>query len=480
MRKPLLVASACMAFFAAVCHGMFKMSDPMPMDRALANAEQWTREKPKDPQGYYVLGRLHAMNWAFGKDRLRVYAPFGNRQAAATQPGLPTFYHDDSVQVRRDEDKKKNVTAEDAQHLQESIKNYRKAVELDPKSELYELGLAWMLQETGKVAEKLPVAILEAADAKPTEQNKASYDAAVKQLGADDAATREKATASLRAALPKSMPTLLAVKSNDPEVTARVQSILKTYWDLQAIEHYRKAYTMNPEARKFRQIGPGADTDIVYEASQRLIELLQQHPEAAQPQEVNKIEASWKEPGGMMGMAVTPIIFTPPEVANAPQTLADLIAPAARVSFDLMGDGRARQWPWVKPGTALLVWDPYLTGHVTSGRQLFGSRTWWIFFRNGYEALSLLDDNRDSQLTGSEMDGIAVWIDHNGNGISEPGEVISLQQAHITTIDLHAAISADGTLQASRGITFSTGQTTPTFDWVTAPHPEPVSPLVKR
>jgi hypothetical protein len=48
---------------------------------------------------------------------------------------------------------------------------------------------------------------------------------------------------------------------------------------------------------------------------------------------------------------------------------------------------------------------------IRDARQLFGSRTWWIFFRDGYEALSVLDDNRDGQLTGAEMEGIAVWVD---------------------------------------------------------------------
>ncbi|MBT3202234.1 MAG: hypothetical protein HN350_20220, partial [Phycisphaerales bacterium] len=50
------------------------------------------------------------------------------------------------------------------------------------------------------------------------------------------------------------------------------------------------------------------------------------------------------------------------------------------VRFDLDGDGRAQSWPWVKPTTGILVWDPSGQGRITSGQQLFGSVTIWMFF----------------------------------------------------------------------------------------------------
>ena len=141
--------------------------------------------------------------------------------------------------------------------------------------------------------------------------------------------------------------------------------------------------------------------------------------------------------------------------------------PAKRVTFDLAGDQIPRTWPWLKDGTALLVWDPALTGQITNGRQLFGSRTWWIFFRNGYEALSVLDDNRDGVMTGSELQGIAVWVDRNGNGICEPGEVLSLEQAGVVSVGVNCRADAAGTLVADRGIGFADGTVVRSFDWVT-------------
>ena len=104
------------------------------------------------------------------------------------------------------------------------------------------------------------------------------------------------------------------------------------------------------------------------------------------------------------------------------------------------------------------MWDPGHTGVIKDGRQLFGSRTWWIFFRDGYEALSVLDDNRDGRLTGGELEGIAVWVERNGDGASQAGEVLTLEEARIESIGVRATTDADGTLMSAAGIRFFSGQ----------------------
>lgn len=43
----------------------------------------------------------------------------------------------------------------------------------------------------------------------------------------------------------------------------------------------------------------------------------------------------------------------------------------------------------------LLVRDPQHKSKIESGRQLFGNVTWWMFWRNGYQALAALDDTMD-------------------------------------------------------------------------------------
>jgi len=66
------------------------------------------------------------------------------------------------------------------------------------------------------------------------------------------------------------------------------------------------------------------------------------------------------------------------------------------VTFESGGDGVARSWPWVRADTALLVWDPRGAGRIDSGRQLFGSATWWLLWPSGYRALEALDDDGDA------------------------------------------------------------------------------------
>jgi hypothetical protein len=69
-----------------------------------------------------------------------------------------------------------------------------------------------------------------------------------------------------------------------------------------------------------------------------------------------------------------------------------------------------------------------------------------MFWRDGFEPLAALDDNRDGKLTGSEISGI---------GVSDPGEVVPAEQFGIVEIDVHGG-----------GITLRDGTVLPMFDWV--------------
>lgn len=77
----------------------------------------------------------------------------------------------------------------------------------------------------------------------------------------------------------------------------------------------------------------------------------------------------------------------------------------------------ATRGPGSQPDTALLVWDEDGRGDVPSGRELFGSVTWWIFWNNGYEALKSLDNDNNGWLEDLELIGVAVWRDQNSNGV---------------------------------------------------------------
>jgi hypothetical protein len=162
---------------------------------------------------------------------------------------------------------------------------------------------------------------------------------------------------------------------------------------------------------------------------------------------------------------ITPIVFAP-EGADG---LAGLLDPQRHVNFDLDGTGRSQAWPWVKPQTAILVWDPKGTGRIESGRQVFGSVTGWIFWRDGYSALDALDDNRDGWLSGEELKGLAVWVDRNGNGVSDAGEVMSVESMGVEGISARWTATEGASPMNRMGIRLKDGRVVGSWDWVVEP-----------
>jgi hypothetical protein len=144
-----------------------------------------------------------------------------------------------------------------------------------------------------------------------------------------------------------------------------------------------------------------------------------------------------------------------------------LIDPQARVLFDADGSGIPRRWSWIRPNAGWLVFDRHGEGRITSALQWFGSVTFWLFWHNGYEPLRSLDDNGDGRIAGRELDGIAIWRDENGNGVSEPGEVRPATSWGIVSLKCsHVVFDDDPTIAAwsPAGVTFANGRTRPTYD----------------
>jgi hypothetical protein len=163
-----------------------------------------------------------------------------------------------------------------------------------------------------------------------------------------------------------------------------------------------------------------------------------------------------------MGRAITPIL-----VPLTPATaLADLVDPEARVTFDLDGSGLPREWGWITPKAAWLVFDSDGSGQITSALQMFGNVTFWIFWHDGYDALGSLDADGDSVLRGAELHGLALWHDRNGNGVSEAGEVRAVEQFGITAIACTPELHQSGISWLPRGVTFSDGSSRPSYDWI--------------
>ena len=163
--------------------------------------------------------------------------------------------------------------------------------------------------------------------------------------------------------------------------------------------------------------------------------------------------------------AITPMIFTLRRVTG----VEELLAPEAVVDFNLRGYGPAERTSWVRPDTALLVWDPEKRGVITSGQQLFGGYTFQLFRANGYDALALLDDDGDGVLAGAELAGIRAWFDINRDGISTSGEVRDLTELGIVGLATRST-GQDGPHPTNdHGLLLRDGTTLPTWDWMAKP-----------
>src|SRR4030095_11600044 len=127
---------------------------------------------------------------------------------------------------------------------------------------------------------------------------------------------------------------------------------------------------------------------------------------------------------------VTPLVI-PLKENLAARSLEDH---SASVAFDADGTGLRKRWTWITRDAGWLVYDPHHTGKVTSTLQMFGSVSFWMFWDNGYQALSGLDDNQHGRLADNEIARLAIWQDANANGTCEPGEVKPLAEWGITAI----------------------------------------------
>jgi hypothetical protein len=92
--------------------------------------------------------------------------------------------------------------------------------------------------------------------------------------------------------------------------------------------------------------------------------------------------------------------------------------------------------------------------------------TFGLFWENGYDALRALDDNNDGDVSGSELNDLAIWRDLNRNGISERGEVQPVGAWGIVRLSWRCDWIDDGNAVATalRGVTLRDGATRPTYD----------------
>lgn len=109
--------------------------------------------------------------------------------------------------------------------------------------------------------------------------------------------------------------------------------------------------------------------------------------------------------------------------------------------FDHDKNGIRTATGWVGKDDGFLVYDRNGDGVVNDGGELFGDNTLLKNGEratNGYQALADLDDNGDGKVDAADsaFAKLRVWRDLNQDGISQQGELLTLDEARVKALNL--------------------------------------------
>jgi hypothetical protein len=135
--------------------------------------------------------------------------------------------------------------------------------------------------------------------------------------------------------------------------------------------------------------------------------------------------------------------FTSPMVLDLNGDGVTTTSISGGVSFDLKADGNKLATGWVGKDDGLLAIDLNGDGKINDGSELFGNGTTLADgtkAEDGYQAMKALDSNADGVLNAKDaaFGNLKVWVDANGDGITDAGELSSLSDKGIVELNLNA------------------------------------------
>lgn len=109
---------------------------------------------------------------------------------------------------------------------------------------------------------------------------------------------------------------------------------------------------------------------------------------------------------------------------------------AGTSNFPLVEGVKMIYWPESEAPGYFLAIDENGSGKITSNRQLFGESS---SFKNGFESLKRIDSNKDGVIDSKDKlySKLVLWKDVNGNGVSEKGELFTLESQGVVSISLN-------------------------------------------
>ena len=149
--------------------------------------------------------------------------------------------------------------------------------------------------------------------------------------------------------------------------------------------------------------------------------------------------------------------------------------------FDHDGDGIRTASGWVGKEDGLLVYDRNGDGIINNGSELFGDATRLKnggTAEHGFAALADLDDNGDGKIDAADkaFSSLRVWRDLNQDGISQEGELLTLEQAKVRSLstsfrNTNRSLGNGNTLAQEGNYTTTDGQTRQMGDLLLANDP---------
>jgi len=137
-------------------------------------------------------------------------------------------------------------------------------------------------------------------------------------------------------------------------------------------------------------------------------------------------------------LSVTELVIGPPGDPIVLDLDGDGVELGGAARFDLDADGAAETLGWVSGGDGLLVVDRDGSGVIEDGREVLSEQFDGFGFGNSVEALRALDTNLDGQVDARDagFDDLLVWRDQDGDGQTDIGELISLDDLDITSLSV--------------------------------------------
>jgi hypothetical protein len=144
-------------------------------------------------------------------------------------------------------------------------------------------------------------------------------------------------------------------------------------------------------------------------------------------------------------------LLTSPLILDLDGNGVRTLALEAGVRFDLHADGNQVATGWVGRGDGLLALDRNHDGTINDGGELFGTSTASAGgkARDGFAALADIDANGDGVVDrqDAQFGDLRVWVDANADGVSQSGELRTLDALGIASM----SVGATGTSELDNG-----------------------------